>query len=596
MMINKRLIGMCPQAKRQIGMTIISQLVVLASNIGIIYLLGMVLQYLIQPEQLDAVSSATSIFAIQVTASLTVSRLAMVLLALLIVKFVAYRYHGKYAYLAAAQSRMTLRNILYQKLLDLGHQASQAGKTATIVQVAIDGIEQLEVYFSRYLPQLFYSLLAPIVLFVVIATISLPVAIVFIVCVPLIPLSIVMIMKIAKRILRNYWGNYADLGATFLENLQGLTTLKLFQQDEAYHQTMNREAERFRQMTMKVLSMQLNSITVMDLIAFGGAATGSIVGLLEYQKGMISLGGLFIIILLAAEFFIPLRLLGSYFHIAMNGMAASEVIFSVLDQIQPEDVQQPKSWPNQPITIQTESLSVTFTERTVLQSITARFPANQVTAIVGVSGSGKSTLARTLAKQVLATSGTVLYNEQPHTELKSEHIAQHIGYVDAHSYIFTGTIAENLRFAKVDATEEELFEALAQARLLTEVQSLPKGLATPVGQAGSELSGGQKQRLELARAILADRDCYIFDEATSNVDVESETAIWEAIFELGRRKTVIVITHRLANVQHVPLIYVLEQGVLVEQGTHAALLTENQQYAKLWYQQQQLEQIREVSS
>lgn len=596
MMINKRLIGICPQAKKQIFLTVLSQVAILASNIGIIYLLGMVIEHLTKPATTDAISSATSIFAIEVTSTLSVSRITIVIVLLLAIKFIAYRFQGKYAYLAAAESRTTLRNVLYQKLLTLGHEVPKAGKTATLVQVAIDGIEQLEVYFSRYLPQFFYSLLAPIVLFIVMLTISVPVAIVFIACVPLIPLSIIAIMKVAKRILRNYWGNYADLGATFLENLNGLTTLTLFQQDETYHQEMNREAERFRQTTMKVLSMQLNSITIMDVIAFGGAAVGSVIGLLEYQQGTISLGGLFIILLLAAEFFIPLRLLGSYFHIAMNGMAASEVIFTVLDQEHSEQISQPQAWPEQPLTIQIEDGTVAFEERTVLQGVTAQFPAQQVSAIVGVSGSGKSTLARVIAKQVALATGDVQYNGTSSRNLASEVIAQKLGFVDAHSYIFTGTIAENLAMAKAEATEAQMRQALQQARLLTEVDAWPEGLQTHVGMAGNELSGGQKQRLALARAILADRDCYIFDEATSNIDVESENAIWEAIFELGQTKTVIVITHRLANVKNVPLIYVLAAGELVEQGQHETLLAAQQQYAKLWQQQQQLEKIREVQA
>ncbi|MGL6057641.1 MAG: ABC transporter ATP-binding protein/permease [Culicoidibacterales bacterium] len=594
MMINKRLIGLCPTAKKQILLTVLSQLAILASNIGIIYILGLMIQHLIQPSNLDAVSSATSIFAIQVTGSLTLSRVMVVFIALLALKFGAYRMQGKYAYLSAAQSRTTLRHLMYQKLLELGHQASKAGKTATLVQVAIDGIEQLEVYFSRYLPQFFYAVLAPVVLFFVIATISLPVALVFILCVPLIPLSIIAIMKIAKRILSAYWNNYADLGATFLENLQGLTTLHLFQQDETYHQAMNEEAERFRKTTMKVLSMQLNSITIMDVVAFGGAAAGSIVGLIQYQQGAITIGGLFIIILLAAEFFIPLRLLGSYFHIAMNGMAASERIFAVLDYAHPETVVAEQSWPQQSPAIYANNVTVSFDGREVLSQITAEFKANQVSAIVGTSGSGKSTLAKVLAKQLLVAKGHLQYGACDSTAISSETVAQKIGYVDAHSYIFTGTIADNLLIAKPEATEREMELALKQARLFDDVQAMKAGIATSVGMAGSELSGGQKQRLALARAILADRDCYIFDEATSNVDVESENAIWEAIHELGTTKTVIVITHRLANVKAVPFIHVLEQGSLVEQGTHETLLANNGQYATLWQQQQRLEQIREV--
>ncbi|MGL5296044.1 MAG: ABC transporter ATP-binding protein/permease [Culicoidibacterales bacterium] len=594
MMINKRLIELCPKTKQYIVFTVMSQLVILLSNIGIIYTLGQIIHYFVSTPQLDGVSQATSVFAIQVTTSLTVSRAAIVFILLLIIKYGAYRLQGKYSYLAAADARTTLRTQLYDKLLQLGVHYQEAGKTATLVQIAVDGIEQLEVYFGRYLPQFFYALLAPVVLFGVISTISVSTAVVFIVCVPLIPVSIIAIMKIAKRILHAYWGNYADLGATFLENIQGLTTLKLFQQDKAYHDAMNDEAERFRKSTMKVLSMQLNSITIMDIVAFGGAAVGSIVALYQYQQGLITIGGLFIIILLAAEFFIPLRLLGSYFHIAMNGMAASDRIFAVLDYEHPEKLTQSKKYPKIIDAIDVRNLSVSFEQRTVLKNVNATFKANEVTAIVGTSGSGKSTLARVLSKQLLVDEQKVFYGTADIAALSSSILAKHVGFVDAHSYIFTGTIADNLRLANPQATIEMMMQALTAARLHGFVQNSKEGLDTFVGESGSELSGGQKQRLALARMILADRDVYIFDEATSNIDVESEEAIWDAIYELGRLKTVIVITHRLANVKTANMIHVLERGELVESGTHETLLTKNGQYAELVLQQEQLEKIREV--
>lgn len=414
--------------------------------------------------------------------------------------------------------------------------------------------------------------------------------------VPLIPLSIVAIMKVAKRILKAYWNNYANLGETFLENLQGLTTLKVYNQDERKHQEMNEEAEGFRQITMKVLSMQLNSINVMDLIAFGGSAIGTIVALYEFKRGMLQVGDLIVIILLSSEFFIPLRLLGSYFHIAMNGMAASDRIFALLDAPEEEEGAL-EMMPSSPQTvIQLSHLNFSYDgERQVLQDISLDLKSGGLTAIVGESGSGKSTIASLLLAQRRVANGSILINNLPLSDVRKEELYRYVSLVSAHSHIFKGTIRENLLMAREGVTTDEMMQALRTARLESFVMQLPQGLDTEVSDNGSSLSGGQKQRLALARVILADRPVIIFDEATSNIDVESEEAIWESIYELAKQKTVLVISHRLASVKEAKVIYVLNEGQLVESGTHHELMHRGGHYTRMVEKQHQLESMREVS-
>lgn len=372
MMMNKRLIAMCDESKKYMGLTILCSWVGIVCNIVIVWLIGQLINRMVEGEALnmtggsigEALSSYPLIGPISLATGMIVVMIALV------VKWVSHYLYGCYSYQASANARTTLRRLIYQKLLRLGMAYQQVEKTSGIVQLSIEGVEQLEIYFGKYIPQFFYSLLAPITLFVCLSFISFKAALVFMLGVPLIPLSIVAIMKVAKRILKAYWNNYANLGETFLENLQGLTTLKVYNQDERKHQEMNEEAEGFRQITMKVLSMQLNSINVMDLIAFGGSAIGTIVALYEFKRGMLQVGDLIVIILLSSEFFIPLRLLGSYFHIAMNGMAASDRIFALLDAPEEEEGAL-EMMPSSPQTvIQLSHLNFSYDgERQVLQDI-----------------------------------------------------------------------------------------------------------------------------------------------------------------------------------------------------------------------------------
>lgn len=598
MMMNKRLIAMCDESKKYMGLTILCSWVGIVCNIVIVWLIGQLINRMVEGEALnmtggsigEALSSYPLIGPISLATGMIVVMIALV------VKWVSHYLYGCYSYQASANARTTLRRLIYQKLLRLGMTYQQVEKTSGIVQLSIEGVEQLEIYFGKYIPQFFYSLLAPITLFVCLSFISFKAALVFMLGVPLIPLSIVAIMKVAKRILKAYWNNYANLGETFLENLQGLTTLKVYNQDERKHQEMNEEAEGFRQITMKVLSMQLNSINVMDLIAFGGSAIGTIVALYEFKRGMLQVGDLIVIILLSSEFFIPLRLLGSYFHIAMNGMAASDRIFALLDAPEEEEGAL-EMMPSSPQTvIQLSHLNFSYDgERQVLQDISLDLKSGGLTAIVGESGSGKSTIASLLLAQRRVANGSILINNLPLSDVRKEELYRYVSLVSAHSHIFKGTIRENLLMAREGVTTDEMMQALRTARLESFVMQLPQGLDTEVSDNGSSLSGGQKQRLALARVILADRPVIIFDEATSNIDVESEEAIWESIYELAKQKTVLVISHRLASVKEAKVIYVLNEGQLVESGTHHELMHRGGHYARMVEKQHQLESMREVS-
>ena len=595
MMINKRLLQVCETSVKEIKKTVFFNWVGLICNIIIIWLVGQFINQMIAAE--GEIFSQASIWAWLNEFSL-VGNLSLIMGILIVIiclagRLICHHYVAKYAYLASASTRLRLRHLIYEKLLNLGMDYQDHEKTATIVQFTVEGVEQLEIYFGKYLPQFFYAMLAPLTLFLVIATISWQAALVFMLCVPLIPLSIIVIMRIAKHLLKEYWGNYANLGATFLENLQGLTTLKAYSQDQNRHEQMNKEAEKFRQITMKVLSMQLNSINVMDLIAFGGAALGTIFALNQFRNGHLVVGGVITIILLSSEFFIPLRLLGSYFHVAMNGIAASERIFELLDQNETPKLPSKAVGNQDQLKVAFQHVDFSYDgQTTAIKDVSLTLNPGEIVAIVGASGSGKSTIASLLMRQKRATAGQITINDVNLFEIATNELYQLVSFVCAHSHIFKGTIKENLLMAKPKATDADLWQALTLARLADFVHSLPAGLATPILEDGNSLSGGQKQRLAIARVILADRNLLIFDEATSNIDVESEALIWETIYELAKTKTVLVISHRLASVANAQQILVLANGQLVESGTDAQLMATSGIYAKMKTKQQELEAIR----
>lgn len=433
-------------------------------------------------------------------------------------------------------------------------------------------------------------MIAPVTLFVMLSFVSFKSALVLLICVPLIPMAIVAVQKIAKKLLNKYWGQYTKLGDTFLENLQGLTTLKIYQADEYKNQQMNEESEKFRKITMKVLTMQLNSVTIMDLIAYGGAALGVILAAGQFRQGVIGLSGCFVIIMLSADFFIPMRRLGSFFHVAMNGMAASDKMFAILDLPEPEKKSGVVDRDN--CTIKCTDMSFSYTtDREVIHGADIEFKAGYLTAVCGESGCGKSTIAAILMGRNNGYKGSVRIGNTELCDISEESLMKNITYISHSSVLFKGTVRENLLMAKSDAEDSELWQVLEKTKLADFLRG-EKGLDTLLVENAANLSGGQKQRLALARALLHDSAVYIFDEATSNIDADSENDIMEQIFELAKNKTVIVISHRLANTAKADMIYAMEKGEVRECGTHDKLVQKNGLYAKLWNAQQSLEAVR----
>lgn len=576
-MFNKRLLSICDSSKKWIGLTVLMNWISIICNIALILFIGTTVDKLMNGNlNLNVIS--TSLFII----------------AMLSIRFVANFMSTKFSLHSSSEVKKTLRSTIYEKLLSLGVNYTDAISTSSTVQIAVDGVEQLEIYFGRFMPQLFYSLLAPLTLFAVMSFISFKTAIVLLICVPLIPMTIMAVMKIAKKLLSKYWGVYTDLGDSFLENLQGLTTLKIFDIDEDKNKEMNDNAEHFRKITMKVLSMQLNSITIMDLIAFGGSAIGILIAIAEFRAGLLTAGQVLIIILLSAEFFIPMRLLGSFFHVAMNGISASERMFKLLDTEVEEikDLDEAKLTNLNNINIELRNVDFSYDkERKVLENINIEMKNNKMIALVGESGCGKSTITNLLLKQNKVDSGEILLNGINLNEIPFDVLTKKVGFINHSAYIFNGSIEDNIRMGKNDASYDEIYHALKKANLYEFVMNLPQKLNTNVGEGGSLLSGGQKQRLALARIIITDPEIYIFDEATSNIDVESEEKVWESIYKLAKNKTVIVISHRLANVKNAHAIYVLDKGHIVEHGKHKELMMTKNKYYELVTHQQNLENI-----
>ena len=509
-------------------------------------------------------------------------------LAAMVLRFVCDRQASFASHRASVDVKRILRDRIYEKLLRLGASYREKTATSEVVQMAAEGVEQLETYFGKYLSQLFYSLLAPVTLFVVLSFISWKASLVLLVCVPLIPVSIVAVQTVAGRLLAKYWGIYTELGDSFLENLQGLTTLKIYQADEEKAREMDEESQKFRCITMKVLTMQLNSTSVMDIIAYGGAAVGMIVTLAEFSAGNLSLHGALMLLLLAAEFFIPLRLLGSFFHIAMNGMAASDKIFALLDLPEPEMGKETLTGEKMDMVL--SDVCFAYEEgRQILGGMSMEFPAGSFTSIVGASGCGKSTVAGILMGRNRGYTGSVKIEGTELSDIQEKSIMDQITMVSYNSRLFKGTVEDNLRMGRPGASGQELEEVLRKVNLWGFLEG-QQGLQTPVLEKGSNFSGGQCQRLALARALLHDTPVYIFDEATSNIDAESEEMIMDVIRQLAGTKTVILISHRLANVTRSDRIYMLEKGKVAEAGVHTELLARKGAYEKLYRSQMELEQ------
>ena len=572
-MIDKRLLKEMPQAKVMVWKQVFMQWLGMLSNIGMVFLFA-------------------NIFVEMFQDTLTLRNLmlcAIGVILMIIVRMLTSMQASRYSYRASCDVKNHLRQRIYEKLLELKNSYTQHIATSELVQLSVEGVDQLETYFGRYLPQFFYSMLAPLTLFLILVWLDWRSSLVLLVCVPLIPLSIIAVQKFAKKLLSKYWTSYASLGDSFLENLQGLTTLKIYQADGYKHEEMNKEAETFRRITMKVLTMQLNSVSVMDLIAYGGAAIGSIVAMIAYRNGSISLFAVISIVLLSSEFFIPLRLLGSFFHIAMNGIAASAKIFRLLDIPLQEEAKCTLS--DEPIVMQLSHVTFSYDQqRVVLQDVSLNVLANSFVSIVGESGSGKSTIAKLCCGFASDYQGSITVQGIERSSLADASFYKKVMYVTHKPTIIKGSVRENLRMGNPLASDEALWKVLQDVCIADFLQE-QDGLDTMLEEGGQNLSGGQRQRLAMARALLADREVYIFDEATSNIDMESEDAILQLIHRLKKEKTVLLITHRLSSVVDSDCIYVMEKGSCVEQGTHEELRKQNGVYERMFKQQQTLEQF-----
>lgn len=572
-MFNKRLLSEFKENKILVVGMVITQWLSLLANVLLIYTMS---------------DFIMKVFNRQVE-SKDIYILAITAITVMAVRTVMNSLNSSLSFKASIGVKKRLRQMIFEKLMRLGSGYKEKLQTAEAVQITTEGVEQLEIYFAKYIPQFFYSLLAPLTLFLIVGRMSLKVAVVLLICVPLIPVSIVAVQKFAKKMLSKYWGTYTELGDSFLESIQALTTLKIYQADERYAKKMDDEAEKFRKITMKVLIMQLNSVSIMDMIAYGGAALGIILTVLEWQAAGINLAQSIFIIMVSAEFFLPLRLLGSFFHIAMNGNAAADKIFKLLDCEEIQDTEN-VNWNMGDIVCENVSYTYPDKEDAVLRNVSFNIPQNELTAIVGESGCGKSTFVSLLMKERRDYTGKITIGGNELNEISGDMLRRHITRISHDAYIFYGTLYDNLKMGNPAADRKQMEEALRLVDMYDTV-SEKGGLDMAIEEKGANLSGGQKQRIAMARAILHDSDVYVFDEATSNVDVESENKIMEVVDKLSKTKTVIVIYHRLANVKNADNIIVLKDGIICEQGNHNMLIEKNGHYARLYNTQKKLETV-----
>lgn len=685
-MFDKRLFQLAPGLGKLIAGKVALMWVGLLANIGFMLSLVMLLQGLLaaaDPHTFSCNAASASecpanLFGVPGTTVAPMAGDLMVYVALaivcMLVRYLATTHATRLGTEAAERVKLALRSKLYRKMVALGPSYRSRVKTSDVVQSAGEGVEQIQSFFELFLPQLFYAILAPITLFAVIAPINMPAAVTMLVCAPLIIIVTGIVSMTAARAFKKYWGRYTDMGAAFLDNLQGLETLKNFDADDRAAAEMDKKAEGFRVMTMRVLQIQLRSLTAMDIVAYGGAAAGIGVALWQYAHtaaaaagasaagwspimlaahlpgafaylayGLqylmpfgagfpLTLAGLLLIVLLSAEFFIPMRQLGSYFHVAMNGMTSTKRIFALLDT--PEPAHGTATLPatagtdagtdagtkagtkaDGGITVSFDHVGYSYDSAdsgaAVQQTNSAPAPAltdltftaypGQLTAIVGISGSGKSTAAALLAGTLTGYQGSLTLNGVKVSDLSGETLARTITLIGASSHLFAGTLRENFLMAlpddgqngeaASDAVDSRLWDALEQARIADFVRSQPDGLDMTIEPDAANLSGGQRQRIAIARALLHDSPVFVFDEATSSVDVESEELILATIRELvqSRSKTVIMITHRMANAEHADQVVVLEHGKSVETGTHAELMAAGGVYAKLFTTQADIE-------
>lgn len=572
-MIDKNLLRLLGDNKKYIFYTVGLMVLGLFANIGITasicWAINLAIHY-------DEDSGGATIFL----------RPAVCAVICIIVRYTASRLVGDLKDTLGRKAKKDLRERVYNKIVKLGVRSTDGMSMAGLTQVSMEGVEQLDLYYSSYIPQFFYAMLAPFILFGITVWIEWRVAVVLLCCVPLIPVSIIAVSKYAKKIFATYWGKYTSMGDSFLDSVQGLKELKIFKADEAQHTKMNETTEEFRKITMKVLVMQLASTTIMDLVAYGGAGIGIAMAILSVIKWELAPIAALFLILVAVDFFLPLRAFGSAFHVAMNGASAGKKILSLLEQ--PDPV-----WGEETVTdteIKVENVTFSYDgKRDVLKNVSMTFPKTGMTAIVGESGCGKSTVVNMLFGAFRPKSGAVTVGGKELESLSRESYYSHLAVVSYNTYIFNETVRANFMLANKAVTDEEIYGALEKVNLADFIRE-NGGLDKVITEDAANISGGQKQRLALAVNLVAHKDIYVFDEATSNIDIESEAIIMANIKALSREKAVIVISHRLANVTPADLIYYMESGELKESGTHSELMERNSGYAKLYTTQKNLEE------
>lgn len=572
-MIDKNLLRLLGDNKKYIFYTVGLMVLGLFANIGITasicWAINLAIHY-------DEYSGGATIFL----------RPAVCAVICIIVRYTASRLVGDLKDTLGRKAKKDLRERVYNKIVKLGVRSTDGMSMAGLTQVSMEGVEQLDLYYSSYIPQFFYAMLAPFILFGITVWIEWRVAVVLLCCVPLIPVSIIAVSKYAKKIFATYWGKYTSMGDSFLDSVQGLKELKIFKADEAQHAKMNETSEEFRKITMKVLVMQLASTTIMDLVAYGGAGIGVAMAILSVIKWELAPIAALFLILVAVDFFLPLRAFGSAFHVAMNGASAGKKILSLLEQ--PDPV-----WGEETVTdteIKVENVTFSYDgKRDVLKNVSMTFPKTGMTAIVGESGCGKSTVVNMLFGAFRPKSGAVTVGGKELESLSRESYYSHLAVVSYNTYIFNETVRANFMLANKAVTDEEIYGALEKVNLADFIRE-NGGLDKVITEDAANISGGQKQRLALAVNLVAHKDIYVFDEATSNIDIESEAIIMANIKALSREKAVIVISHRLANVTPADLIYYMESGELKESGTHSELMERNSGYAKLYTTQKNLEE------
>ena len=572
-MIDKKLLALLGDNKKYIFYAVVLMIVGLFANLAITASICYAIQY-----AADYASSASGAQGFILPAVIVV--IAMV------VRYVTSRMIGDLKDTLGRNVKKDLRQKIYDKIIKLGVRTTDNMSMAGLTQLSMEGVEQLDLYYSAYIPQFFYAMIAPIILFVVTVRINWAVALVLLACVPLIPMSIIAVSRYAKKIFAKYWGKYTSMGDSFLDSVQGLKELKISQADAAQNIKMNETSEEFRKITMKVLVMQLASTTIMDMVAYGGAGLGIALTIHAVVNGSLSAYAALFLILVAVDFFLPLRAFGSAFHIAMNGASAGNKILSLLAQ--PDPVWGSETVDSTGITVQDVTFSYDGT-RDVLKHASMNFGSTGMCAIVGESGSGKSTVVNLLLGAYHPQQGSILIGNKPLETLSRESYYSHISVVSYNTYVFNETIRQNFMLAKADVKEDEIFSALKKVNLYDFIVE-NEGLDKVITEDAANISGGQKQRLALAINLVANKDIYIFDEATSNIDIESEAIIMNNIKELSKEKSVIVISHRLANVIAADTIYYIEDGEVKEHGTHNELMNMHEGYAKLYTTQKKLEE------